>query len=70
MTQFDNMFALMKNAQPNTAIGNQIKRNLDQVRELSVNNVNFGLNAIPAKPTVTGEFLILLEKLLQEEQQM
>ena len=64
LTQFDNMFALMKNAQPNTAIGNQIKRNLDQVRELSVNNVNFGLNAIPAKPTVTGEFFNFVGKVI------
>jgi len=56
MKEFDNMFTLMKNSVKGRPDGKQLVVELDKMRELSMNNVNFGLNAIPAKPTTTGEF--------------
>ena len=58
-TQFDNMFTMIKSYVPKKT---QIE--LDRARELTKNNKNFGLGALPAKPTVTGEFFNFVGKLI------
>jgi len=60
MKEFDNMFNLMSKALPNK----KLKADLSRIRELSVQNTNFGLGAIPARPTVTGEFFNFVAKVL------
>ena len=59
MKHFDNMFNILKQ---NTT--KKVQRELDRIRELSINNVNFGLDAIPARPTVVGEFFNYAAKLM------
>jgi len=61
-TQFDNMFNMIKEYMPKTK-----RAEIDRVREFTKNNKNFGLNALPAKPTVTGEFFNYVGKLITGE---
>ena len=61
-TQFDNMFTMMKQY-----VNKKTQNELDRVRDLTKTNKNFGLNAIPAKPTVTGEFFNYVGKIITGE---
>ena len=36
----------------------------DRVRNLTLDNINFGLDVLPAKPTVTGEMFNYMGKLM------
>jgi len=58
-TQFDNVFSILKEYVPKN-----VQAELDRVRELSVNNLNFGLNAIPARPTAMGELFNTMFKIM------
>ena len=58
-TQFDNVFTLLKQYVPK-----KVQAELDRVRELSVNNVTFGLDAIPARPTAMGELFNTMFKIM------
>ena len=60
--EFDNMFDLLKKY-----VDDSQKLKLDEIREISINNVNFGLNVIPAKPTVTGEFFNFVAKVITRD---
>ena len=61
-TQFDNMFNMIKEYMPKNK-----RSEIDRVREFTKNNKNFGLNTLPAKPTVTGEFFNYVGKLITGE---
>ena len=37
---------------------------LDRIRNLTLDNINFGLDVLPAKPTVTGELFNYMGKLM------
>ena len=58
-SQFDNIFNIIKEYVPA-----KTQKELDNVRELAKNNVNFGLDAIPARPTVYGEVFNHINKLI------
>ena len=62
--QFDNMFAMIKKY---VSPGKKVE--LDRIRELSISNLNFGLDTIPAKPTATGEFFNFVGKVITGKQQ-
>ena len=65
MNQFDNMFTVIKNnLKGQTSYVEEAIRDIDRIRELSASNLNFGLGAIPAKPTVTGEFFNFVANLI------
>ena len=55
---FDDVFTVLKNKLPNKSA------ELDRIRNLTLDNINFGKNVIPAKPTVTGELFNYMGKLM------
>ena len=57
--EFDNMFNLIKKY-----VSDDVGKNLDRVREASVENIAFGLNNIPARPTAMGELFNYANKLM------
>ena len=58
-SQFDNIFNVIKEYVPA-----KVQKELDNVRELAKNNTNFGLDVIPARPTVYGEVFNHINKLI------
>lgn len=55
---FDDVFTMLKTKLPTKAA------ELDRVRNLTLDNINFGLDVLPAKPTVTGEMFNYMGKLM------
>jgi hypothetical protein len=58
-TQLDTVFNVIKQYTPK-----KVSAELDRVRALSAQNKEFGLQSIPAKPTVYGEFFNYMNKLI------
>ena len=55
---FDDVFTMLKTKLPEKAA------ELDRIRNLTLDNINFGLDVLPAKPTVTGEMFNYMGKLM------